>query len=151
MGYTYIPASTFLEVNTYPNAALEMSTSLTDTELVPFPAIPYTGTLTAAYMDLILPNIRNTNGASNHSNGFTLQIKDGASWRSCVVVPDPSLWVKGSDVSYGDISLCGTTDIKAYVPANTVLYPRIYQHSTNSDVFYCYDMRCRLRLYFGSY
>lgn len=148
MGYSHRPSAAQLEVNTAPNIVILSDTTLRDTELVRFPAISYLGSLTAAYMDIILPNIRNTRAAANHSNGFTLQIKDGAAWRNCVTIPDPSIWMATSEVEIGDVSFCGTIDIKAYVPADTELYPRIYQHSTDGDAYYFYDIRCRLRLYF---
>lgn len=149
MGIIARPSFTALEVNTLPNAVILSDTTLRDTELVPFPAIPYSGKLTAVYMDVVIPNIRNVRAAANHSNGFILQIKDGVSWRNCVIVPDPSLWMDASQVGMGDIALCGTTDIKQYVPRATVLFPRMYQHSTDGDAYYFYDVRCRLRLYFG--
>lgn len=148
MGYSHRPSAAQLEVNTFPNAAILSDTTPRDTELVPFPGISYLGSLTAAYMDIILPNIRNTRAGANHSNGFILQIKDGAAWRNCIVVPDPSIWMAASEVETGDFTFCGTTDIKAYIPADTVIYPRMQQHSTDGNAYYFYDVRCRLRLYF---
>jgi len=149
MGYISRAPATQLVLNTLPNAAIQCEAALADTELNPFPAIEFRGTLFAAFMDIILPNIRNTNAAANHVNGFTLQLKDsGAVWRSAMICPDPSLWLDPSQVSVGNVELCGTTNIAAYVQNNTVMYPRMYQHSADNDRFYFYDVYCRLRLYF---
>lgn len=149
MGYVSRSAATHLIVNTLPNASILCDTTLRDSALNPFPAIDFKGTLFAAYMDVILPNIRNTRGAANHINGFTLQLEDsGSTWRNAMICPDPSLWMDNSQVSIGNVELCGTTDISAYVQNNTVMYPRIYQHSADGDALYLYDVYCRLRLYF---
>lgn len=150
MGYVFQPNVTYLEINSLPNAAILSDTTLRDTELNPFPAIDFSPSeLYAAYCDIIIPNIRNTNAGSNHSHGFTLQIKDStATWRDCLVVPNPSLWTDTSQVTHGDIYLAGTTSIHEYIDNNAVRYTRMYQHSTHSDSYYLYCVRTRLRLYF---
>lgn len=148
MGISRLPKSSFLEIWTLPNAVILSDINLDDHELNPFPAIPYTGTLEAAYLDLYIPCLRNVNAGSNYIKGFQLQIKNNGSWYTSMTAPDPSLWMDNSQVGLGGIWLCGTTSISAYVPADTVLYPRMYQHSTDANAIYLYDISCRLRLYF---